>query len=179
MSFNTCFHCGPRDTERDTEGGHCQEVCHPQWFFNVPLSKLVRQHCHLYGHASHERYTVSISNKPLLQRGSNPGCRWQAHALPAMLLDLWRYNAVHKAQIPVLAPSSLVTRCVFTSGAYSHLRTSWPRAGMSKWSTVPQKLCDTCEYTQGSGRNHTCGKVKGQIKPTGHRSKFKDRLSLK
>ena len=50
------WHCGPRGL--DTEGGHCQGACLPQWCFMYHL-KPVRQHRHLCGHASHERYPAS------------------------------------------------------------------------------------------------------------------------
>ena len=39
-------------------GGHCQGTCRPHSFFTFH-SMSVRQHRHLRGHASHERYTVS------------------------------------------------------------------------------------------------------------------------
>ena len=62
---------------RDTEGGHCQRVFRPQWFFYVPL-KSVRRHRHLRGHASHGRYTVSNvegGRKSLVTNLSRNGAR--------------------------------------------------------------------------------------------------------
>ena len=42
----------------DTEGGHCQGACRPQWFFYVPL-KVSETALPLYGHAGHEICPVS------------------------------------------------------------------------------------------------------------------------
>ena len=97
---------------RDTEGGHYQGACRPQWFFYAH-SKSVRQLHRLHGHASHETCTVSNVegqerfHKFYLSGTPTPNCQLgQRTPLPTRLLRHFcsEYLEFAQSKHPTQAP---------------------------------------------------------------------------